>query len=76
MFNILTEGADNIRPSRLQRYGEKIYKFKIYGEEGEDRWEEVGQMEDGTGADTVVVPISLEKTMLDRCEATFHSAST
>ena len=71
MFNILTEGGRN-----EGGYSDKIYKYKIYGEEGEDRWEEVGQMEDGTtGRETVVVPISLEKTMLDQCEATFHSAS-
>ena len=64
MFNILSEED-----------GEKIYKYKVYGEEGEDRWEEVGQMEDGTDAETVVVPISMEKTMLVQCEATFHAAS-
>ena len=69
MFNILSEGRQ-----QLGVYSEKIYKYKIYGEEGEDRWEEVGQMEDGTGGKTVVVPISLEKTMLDQCVATFHAA--
>ena len=71
MFTILTEGGENDG-----EYSEKIYKYKIYGEEGEDRWEEVGQMEDETDAMAVVVPISLEKNMLDQCKATFHSAST
>ena len=72
MFTILIEGGMNDG-----EFSKKIYKYKIYGAEGEDRWEEVGQMEDGAGVgtETVVVPISMEKTMLDQCEATFHSAS-
>ena len=70
MFTILTEGGANDG-----EYSEKIYKYKVYGEEGEDRWEEVGQMEDETDAIAVVVPISLEKTMLDQCKGTFHAPS-
>jgi len=53
---------------------EKIYKYKT-STAGRDEWEEVGQMEDDTDEIVVVVPISMEKSMLDECEATYHTAT-
>ena len=69
IFNTITEGDGRWSSS------EKIFKYKIYGT-GEDEWEEVGQMDGWTPSVVVVVPISMEKTMLDQCEATFHGVST
>ena len=69
MFYIFTEGGSNNGEE-----SEKIYKYKT-STAGRDKWEEVGQMEDDTDEIVVVVPISMEKSMLDECEATYHTAT-